>query len=419
MAHTSTIAGHVGLKFDPAMPIFRNAIRAHMLQLDVLSSFAICGAGALVGAAMLRPSLTHDAAGAEALRICRSGYAVIGIGLVQPVALEAPLPLWSQATMAFGAIGGVVMIGWALATLAGDRPSRTAMWLTLASVFAVVLAALPAGTRGMTVVCTLGMAAGSSLTAWLGRRLLWRPHDMHERLIGVTVVLMVVSSMLRVSYLLTWSGPYESHLLYVPPMMVTPFALTYGVLPIVFAALLYNVINARLLARLHQRAMTDHLTGSLSRHALADGASTLIARVRQGGGRLAVIMVDLDHFKQINDQHGHAGGDAVLRHAAQVLQTQLRAEALLARYGGEEFVALAPVPDLPLARRVAERMRRGLEETNWSDVLPGLVKVTASVGVTLLASDESLEHALARADEALYRAKTGGRNQVQVGLAAA
>jgi len=145
----------------------------------------------------------------------------------------------------------------------------------------------------------------------------------------------------------------------------------------------------------------------------------LIARVRQGGGRLAVIMVDLDHFKQINDQHGHAGGDAVLRHAAQVLQTQLRAEALLARYGGEEFVALAPVPDLPLARRVAERMRRGLEETNWSDVLPGLVKVTASVGVTLLASDESLEHALARADEALYRAKTGGRNQVQVGLAAA
>ena len=117
--------------------------------------------------------------------------------------------------------------------------------------------------------------------------------------------------------------------------------------------------------------------------------------------------------------HGHAGGDAVLRHAAQVLQTQLRAEALLARYGGEEFVALAPVSDLPLARRVAERMRQGLEQTNWWDVLPGLVKVTASVGVTLLASDESLEHALARADEALYRAKTGGRNQVQVGLAAA
>ena len=390
-----------------------------MLQLDVLSSFAICGAGALVGAAMLRPSLTHDAAGAEALRICRSGYAVIGVGLVQPVALEAPLPLWSQAAMTFATVGGVVMIGWALAALAGEHSARTAMWLTLAAVFATVLAAFPAGTPGMTVVCTLGLAAGSSLTLWLGRRLIWRPRDVHERLIGVTIVLMVVSSALRASYLLTWSGPYESHLMHVPPMMVTPFTLLYGVLPVVFAMLLHNVINARLLARLHQRAMTDHLTGSLSRHALADGASTLIAHTRQGDGRLAVIMVDLDHFKQVNDRHGHAGGDAVLRHAVQVLQAQLRGEALLARYGGEEFVVLAPVSDLPVARRVAERMRQALEEATWPDVLPGLIKVTASLGVTLLARDESLEHALARADEALYRAKNGGRNQVQVGLAAA
>jgi len=390
-----------------------------MLQLDVLSSFAICGAGALVGAAMLRPSLAHDAAGAEALRICRSGYTVIGVGLVQPVALEAPLPLWSQATMAFAAVGGVVMIGWALAALAGERTARNAMWFTLGAVFAIVLAALPAGTRGMTVVCTLGLAAGSSLTIWLGRRLLRRPRDMHERLIGVAIVVMMASSALRASYLLTWSGPYESHLMYVPPTMVTPFTLLYGVLPVVFATLLHNVINARLLARLHQRAMTDHLTGSLSRHALADGASTLIAHARQGDGRLAVIMVDFDHFKQINDRHGHAGGDAVLRQAAQVLQAQLRGEALLARYGGEEFVVLAPVSDLPVARRVAERMRQALEETSWPDVQPGLNKVTASLGVTLLARDESLEHALARADEALYRAKNGGRNQVQVGLAAA
>ncbi len=390
-----------------------------MLQLDVLSSFAICGAGALVGAAMLRPSLAHDAAGAEALRFCRAGYAVVGIALVQPLALDAPLPLWSQATMAFGAVGGVVMIGWALAALAGNRASRTSIGLTLAAVVALVLAALPAGTLGMTWACTLGLAAASSLAAWLGRRLVWRPRDMHERLIGVTVVLMVVSSIVRASYLLTWGGPYESHLMHVSPMMLTPFTLLYGVLPVVFAMLLHNVINARLLARLQLRAMTDHLTGALSRHALAEGASALMARHLQGAGRLAAIMVDLDLFKQINDRHGHAGGDAVLRHAARVLQAQLRGDALLARYGGEEFVALVPVSDLPVARRVAERMRQHLEQTCWPDVLPGLVAVTASLGVTLLASDESLEDALARADEALYRAKNGGRNQVQVGLAAA
>ena len=390
-----------------------------MQQLDVLSSLAICGAGALVGAAMLRPSLTQDAASAEALRTCRIGFALIGVGLLQTVAQEVPLPLWSQATGAFGAIGGLIMIGWALAALAGAHTPRSAMWFTLAAVMVMVLAALPAGTQGMNVVCALGLAAGSLLTAWLGRRLLWRPRDMHERLVGVTIVVMVLSSALRATYLLTWNGPFESHLMYVPSMMVTPFTLLYGVLPVVFAMLLHNVSNARMLARLHQRAMTDHLTGALSRHALAEGATTLIAHARKCDGGLAVIMVDFDHYKQSNDQHGHAGGDSVLRHAVQVLQAQLRGEALLARYGGEEFVVLAPVSDLPVARRVAERMRRALEETTWPDVVPGLIKVTASLGVTLLARDEALEHALARADEALYRAKNGGRNQVQTGLSAA
>lgn len=390
-----------------------------MLQLDVLSAFAICGAGALVGAAMLRPSLAQDEASAEALRICRGGYAVTGLGLLQPLALELPLPIWSQAGMAFGAVGGVVLVGWALAALAGERTSRHAMWLTLAAVIAAVLAAIPAGTQGMNVVCTVGLAAGSLLTTWLGRRLVWRPRDRHERLIGVTIVLMMLSCVLRASYLLTWSGPFEAHLMYMPPTMVTPFTLAYGVLPIVFVMLLHQVINARLQARLHQRAMTDQLTGALSRHALAEGASTLIAHARQADRGLAVIMLDFDHFKQINDQHGHAGGDAVLRHAVTLLQAQLRGEALLARYGGEEFVVLSPVTNLPAARRVGERLRQAIEQAVWSDVVPAMPKVTASLGVTLLARDESLEAALARADDALYRAKHGGRNQVQVGLAAA
>ena len=390
-----------------------------MLQVDVLSALAICGAGALVGAVSLRPSLSYDAAGSEALRIVRAAFTLIGVALVQTIAQPGTLPLWSQAVATFGAVGGLALIGWALAALAGESAARPAMWLMLSAVFAGVLAAVPTGTRGMTWVCALGLAAASAGIAWKSRRMLLRPHNVHEKLIGVTVVVMVATSALRASYLWTWDGPFETHLMHLPPMMVTPFALIYGVLPAVFAMLFNNVINARLQARLHQRAMTDHLTGALSRHALAEGALTLVARDREGHGRLAVVMVDLDHFKHVNDQHGHAAGDAVLRHAAQGLMSQLRTDALLVRYGGEEFVALVPVADLPSARKAAERMRRGLEETVWSDVVPGLKTVTASVGVTLMASGESLEGALARADEALYRAKNGGRNQVQVGLAAA
>jgi diguanylate cyclase (GGDEF)-like protein len=383
-----------------------------MPQLDVMSSFAICGAGALVSAAMLRPSLGQD--DSEALRICRGAYTVLGVGLVQPVLLDSPLPLWSQAGMAFSAIAGVVLIGWALAALAGDRRSPAAMWLTLAAALAAVLAALPAGTRGITLVCTLGLALASTLIAWLGRRLLLHPRDLHERLIGVTVGLMLLSSVLRASYLFTWSGTYETHLVYAPSMMLTPFALLYGVLPVVFAMLLHNVINARLQLRLHRRATTDQLTGALSRHALADGVSALTAG--PGRSRLAVVMADVDNFKLINDRHGHAGGDSVLCHAARLLQSQLRPDTLLARYGGEEFVAVVPVSDLPAARRVAERMRLSFEQAVWPELLPGLDRVTVSLGVALMTRDESFENALARADEALYRAKHGGRNQVQVAL---
>jgi diguanylate cyclase (GGDEF)-like protein len=391
-----------------------------MQPIDVLSSFAICGAGALVGAAMLRPSLADDAVAAAALRSCRHAYAAIGAGLLLPVFLDAPVPLWSQALTTLGVVSGVVMLCWALAALAGTHAARASMWLLQGAVAVATIAALPLGTRGMTLVCTLGLAGAASLAAWMGRGMWLRPRDLHERLLGVAVWVMMSSSWLRASYLLSWDGPYLGHLLHVPAAMVTPFTLMYGVLPVVFAMLVLNVINARLHARLHQRAMTDHLTGTLSRHALADNAGTLIGQVRQqDSATLAVLMIDLDNFKQINDRHGHAGGDAVLRHVAQRLRAQLRGDALLARYGGEEFVALAPVADLPVARRLAERLRQAVQGTDWCDVLPDLGGVTASLGVTLMDGDETLEAALARADEALYRAKNAGRNQVQTALAAA
>jgi len=391
-----------------------------MQQIDVMSSFAICGAGALLGAAMLRPSLAQEATAAEALRTCRGAYAAIGVALLLPLFLDKPVPLWSQASTTLGVLGGILALAWSLAALSGTPASRTGLWLLLGAALALTLAALPLGTPGLTAACTLGLAAGATLTAWMSRRLWLRPRDRHERLIGIAVWVMFASSWLRASYLHSWQGPYQDHLMHVPPAMAAPFTLMYAVLPVVFAMLLMNVINARLQEGLRQRAMTDHLTGTLSRHALADNAGALIGQLRrQQGDVLAVLMIDLDEFKRINDRHGHAAGDAVLRHVAQRLRGQLRGDALLARYGGEEFVALAPVAELPVARRLAERLRQAVESSDWSEVMPGLQRVTASLGVTLMNGDETLEAALARADEALYRAKNSGRNQVQTGLAAA
>jgi len=390
-----------------------------MMQLDVPSSYAICGAGALAGAALVRPSLAQDELTAQALGLLRGGLAVLGLALLQPLAAGRPLPLWSQTLMTAGCLAAITILSWAMAALAGVRTSRLAMWSTVTGSAVVTLAVLPLGTRGQTWVCAWGLAVLATLMVWMARRIVLRPRDAHERLFGALLALTLPSYWLRASYTLTWEGPYADHLLYMPPFMMTPYALMYGVLPILVLLLLFNVLNARLQQRLHERAMTDHLTGAMSRHALAEGAGPLITASRAQAGALAVIMVDLDHFKRINDELGHAAGDRVLAHVARLLRTQLRGEALLARYGGEEFVALAPVQDLVIARRVAERLRQVLIDERWGEVVTGLDAVTASVGLTLLAGDESFERALARADEALYRAKNAGRNQVQVALAAA
>jgi diguanylate cyclase (GGDEF)-like protein len=390
-----------------------------MLQLDVLSSFAICGAGAALGLTLMRDAVAIDDGTLESLRLSRIAFALIGASLLQPLATGSPPPVWSQALMGFGTVAALIIIAWAAAALAGERLSRAPMWAGVVLAGVAVLAAWPLGTPGLVWFTAWGLAIGASLMAWMGRRFILRPRDLNERMLGLLYAGTLPTYWLRAIYTLTWDAPYPDHLLHMPGPLKTPYALMYGVLPILYALLLFNVIHARLQARLHLRAITDPLTGALSRHALAETASAKLAQQRRAGQQPAVVIVDLDHFKQVNDRHGHAGGDIVLREVAQLLRAQLRPEALVVRYGGEEFVALVPVEDLPVARKVAERLREQIEATRWHDLVPGMQKLTASIGVTMLGADESLEHALARADEALYRAKNSGRNQVQVGLAAA
>jgi diguanylate cyclase (GGDEF)-like protein len=390
-----------------------------MYELDVLSSYAICGAGALLGAAVLRPALAPDAGGREALTLARVAYIQLGAALVMPVFGDGQVGPAGQVLLAGGSMGAVVTAAYAFSALAGRVRERWGLALSLAVAWCAALAGGAFGTGGLAIVGASGLLVANAMMATMARRLVLRPRDLHERLVGGLIVLMLLSCIVRSALTFTWNGPPLPHLLHMPPAVVTPFALLYGVMPIVFALLMLNVVHARLHQRLHERAMTDELTGALSRRALNETSGALIARLRHQGQRLAVVMIDIDHFKQVNDRHGHAAGDSVLRQAGELLRTELRGDALLARYGGEEFVALVPVPDLPSARRAAERMRLAVLQRQWGAELPPETQVTASLGVSLLAADESLEAALARADEALYRAKHAGRNQVQVELVAA
>jgi diguanylate cyclase (GGDEF)-like protein len=155
-------------------------------------------------------------------------------------------------------------------------------------------------------------------------------------------------------------------------------------------------------------ALTDPLTGLANKRHFRDQGRREVAVARRYRRPLALIIADIDHFKQVNDTHGHLVGDDVLKAVAGVMARCVRGADLLARWGGEEFVVLCPATGLDEAATLAERIRAAIAAHQ------GPLPVTISLGVAVLAKDEELDAALDRADQALLRAKTQGRNQVQV-----
>ncbi|WP_237106673.1 GGDEF domain-containing protein [Nonomuraea sp. MG754425] len=165
-------------------------------------------------------------------------------------------------------------------------------------------------------------------------------------------------------------------------------------------------------AQLQAAARTDAKTGLLNAAAWQREADTEIVRARRTGDTLALLIVDIDHFKRVNDAHGHLVGDQVLVGVAATLRGQLREYDVVGRFGGEEFVVLLPGADIDEARRVAERLRVRVGHMTIP-VDETLVRVTISVGVALMSvHGDDLIDLLAAADLALYRAKELGRDRV-------
>jgi two-component system, cell cycle response regulator len=179
-----------------------------------------------------------------------------------------------------------------------------------------------------------------------------------------------------------------------------------------------NTINR---ARLVRSGLTDFLTGWHNRRYLNARLKEELARAQRQGSGLTCLLIDLDRFKQINDQHGHLAGDLALREAAQRVDAHIRGSDAAARFGGDEFVVLAPGISPEQAAALAERIRLAVSETPL-EISPGVqVTMTVSIGVagTMLSRDEvdlksAAERLLADADSALYRAKQQGRNRVEL-----
>ena len=164
------------------------------------------------------------------------------------------------------------------------------------------------------------------------------------------------------------------------------------------------------LSAAHDDASHDPLTGLANRRAVLERLAAEQGRVARGNGAAALLMLDLDHFKHVNDRYGHPVGDRVLEAVAGAIGAELRGCDLGARYGGEEFLVLLADSTLDDGMRVAERLRRRVGSLAVQ-AAEATLSVTVSIGVARLQAGEPVEHWIARADEALYQAKAAGRDR--------
>lgn len=179
-------------------------------------------------------------------------------------------------------------------------------------------------------------------------------------------------------------------------------------------ALVYPLRNALKYQQALQNASLDPLTGLLNRSVMDDTISREISLAHRHERPLTLLVLDIDHFKSFNDTHGHVIGDQVLRHVAQQIDAHVRETDLAFRYGGEEFVVALPETCIEGASIVAERLLRRIRKTRLPIDETHKAQVTVSIGLSALRAGDNAISVFERADQAMYKAKHAGRDQVQV-----
>ena len=230
-------------------------------------------------------------------------------------------------------------------------------------------------------------------------------------LLALPVFLGAVAFGSRALRALVWPESVQSEMVTHSALNVGS-ALGYVVLVLLLHAMLMALVTGRLVVDLRRLSRHDGLTGLLNRRAIEEALDAQMRRSQRSGEAFALMMLDVDHFKTINDRHGHAAGDHALKHVAALLLGGLRAVDRLGRFGGEEFLLLLPGQRLAQAQAVAERLREQLAATA---VVHGgkTIALSASIGVAEFSGGSpDVGHVLASADAALYRAKAAGRNRV-------
>lgn len=331
------------------------------------------------------------------------GLAMTGITLLA-VAFREPLGLSGQDWFITNAsvLVSAALLLIAVHTLFDLEPP----WRSIGVVTAIGLIALaalegPPELRPWRNLVTLG---GMALSMFLRAFIALRHHRRDDRGPALAMALLLTLNGLAMS------GSQLINLLRPDAAWVVGVAALFGVVvavPVLVTFLM--LVNRRSLAQLRYRADHDGLSGALTRRAFFERAGAWLQRAPLGTS--SVVMFDFDHFKRINDEHGHQAGDAVIREGIGELRAALPRDALLARYGGEEFVVLLALPGEP--ELAVEALRRNLNAAASAAIDQ---PVTVSAGLSPLARDERVESAIARADRALYQAKEAGRDRLVVEL---
>ena len=238
-----------------------------------------------------------------------------------------------------------------------------------------------------------------------------RPLAMPARIFAWSMGLMGVAYWVRAA-LVAWN----------PNVGVAPVSLAgghqsmliWGALFVVSSTIsFYSMVHDEQKHEIAERAKRDSLTGLFNRRAFFD----LAAQIEQKHEKFSILMIDIDHFKAINDTYGHAVGDDVLRTVAQTIEATIRRSDVVGRIGGEEFSVFLPNTEVAGAQQLAETLRREIEKTQI-EIDGVLLKVTASIGVaTKSLEQETMQAIQQHADQAMYEAKRGGRNRVSTFVA--
>ncbi|WP_371869765.1 GGDEF domain-containing protein [Duganella flavida] len=377
-----------------------------MLNLDTLLLVQICVT--LLTTALLVASACYADSPPEQ-RWWAAGNVAVSIGMV--MCNVDGLPLLVNNILGYG----VIAFGIAL-VLRGLRVycNNTLSWTTIGIITGIALVVMAYYTlvapslRARLCFSGFYYAILNWMCAFaIARRGSWRVS-------GIAVagfVLLGVALFLRGTHMLTHSDPADAASSLV--MALSTLAVPLAQICIAFGVIL--MVMWRYAERLRRLSTLDALTGALNRAGLEMQGKRTGLRAQRGGRSLAVIMIDVDFFKVINDTYGHPVGDEVLRHLARLVRLELRPHDLLARFGGEEFVLVLDGVDRPSALKVAERLRARIEyEMVELDKLS--VRYTASMGVVCSDQhDYDLIRLISAGDAAMYEAKRAGRNRVAAG----